>query len=191
MAKKGLRYFQYALLNETGETDTYGVPKLLGYTVKCDVTVNKNGGKFYCEDGEHVEVDEGFSNASISLEYDYIAPETKAEILGHAISEDGVITYHGDDISPYIGLGMVDVQQKDNKLLFTAKFYPKVKLSEPNDNDSSKGESTSFASIQAEGTAFKNRDGEFKIEKECETYAEAKAYIIECFVQPATESTGA
>ena len=188
MAKKGLRYFQYAVLNEVADTDTYGEVTSLGLAVKCDVTTNKNGGKFVCEDGEHVELDEGFSNASISVEQDYLAPKVKSEILGHAISEDGVITYDGSDVAPYLGFGMVDVQQKDNKLKYTAKFYPKVKFGEPNDNDATQGETTTFSSIPLEGTAVKNREGKFKLEKECISYADAKAFINECFVQ--AETTG-
>lgn len=60
---------------------------------------------------------------------------------------------------------------------FVAKFYNKVKFSEPNDDNQTKQENTTFNHISLEGEILIPEDGNWKRRKTFDTREEAKEYL--------------
>ena len=81
--------------------------------------------------------------------------------------------YSTDDEAPYVGVGAIG--KSGSK--WRAKFYKKVLFAEPNDENATKQENTSFGHITLEGDAVPLDDGTWKQEKEFVTLAEAKTYL--------------
>lgn len=190
MAKVGLKYLKFGKLNEgkgkDGE-DTYGQGYILGKAIKADININKNDVKLYADDAL-AETDKTFSNGSVSVETSDISQENQVRLLGHSES-DGEMIANTNDQAPYVGFGFYGSKKVDGKLKFRAVFFNKVQFGEPNDNNSTKGETTTFNTETIEGTIMTNAKGRWKQEKTFDTEEEAMDYIDRKFETAQIEET--
>ena len=168
MAKKGIRYAVFGLL---GANNTYTGGKYLAPVAAFNGTPNKSSVKDYGDD-RCVEVSNETMGAALSVELTNDDLEIYAMLLGHTLTE-GELVYNTDDEAPYVGTGAIGLSGKK----WRAKFYKKVLFSEPNDENSTKQESTTFGHITLEGEAVPLEDGSWKIEKEFDTFDAAKTYL--------------
>ena len=177
MAKKGIRYAVFGNYTETknqstGEvTVSYTGGKYLAPVAAFNGTPNNSNQKDYGDD-RCVEVANETTGASLSVELTNDDLEIFAMLLGHTLT-DGELVYSTDDEAPYVGCGAIG--KSGSK--WRVKFYKKVLFAEPNDENATKQENTSFGHITLEGDAVPLDDGTWKQEKEFDTLAEAKTYL--------------
>lgn len=169
MAKKGIRYAVFGILNESTKTYTGG--KYLSPVAAFNGTPNNSNVKDYGDD-RCVEVANETVGGTLSIEFNNDDLEIGAMLLGHTLT-DGEMVYSTDDVAPYVGVGAIG--RSGSK--WRAKFYKKVIFSEPNDENSTKQESTTFNHFTTEGEIVPLDDGTWKQEKEFDTLEEAKAYL--------------
>lgn len=173
MAKVGLKHLVFGELNE--ENNTYESAKKLGGAIKADVSITRNDVTLYADDVV-AETDKTFSKGSISVETDDISQENLVSLLGHKVV-DGEMVCGADDQAPYVGFGFYGTKKVKGKLKYRAVFFVKVQFGEPNDSNSTKGETVTFNSETIEGTIMQNRNQVWKMEQTFDTEEEAIAYI--------------
>ena len=177
MAKIGLKYFRYSnLLNPDtqAEANYFGV-KIPGKAVTCNVSITNNSAELYADD-VLVESDTTFSNGTVTMEVDEDDLETMADLLGHKI-ENGEIVRKSFDVAPYVGLGRIVVKLVNNVRKYKVEFLYKVKFSEPNQENQTKGENVEFKTTSIEGKVAALKNGKWSVAKTFESETEATNYL--------------
>ncbi|TGX99186.1 hypothetical protein E5357_06130 [Hominisplanchenecus murintestinalis] len=172
MAKKGIEYTVFGILQEDG---SYKDGKYLSPVANFNGTPNKSNVVDYGDD-RALETDNSVTGGTLSIEMNNDDEETYTFLLGHKKDEEtGEIIYDVNDIPPYVGCGAIGTSGKKK----VVKFYTKVQFGEPNDENTTRQESTTFNHSTLEGTILIPEDGVWKIRKEFDTLKEAKAWLNE------------
>ncbi len=180
MAKIGFEYIVSGVLGATsasGKTATYTGGRYWGKASTFNGTPTANDAKDYGDDGI-AETDTSVTGGTLSAELNERTLELYAELMGHTLDETKKeIIANSNDIAPYVGVGAVGKSIRNNGKKFTAKFYYKVQFKEPNDENATKQENTTFTHTTLEGNMFMLENGDWKSEAEFETLQEAKAWL--------------
>lgn len=189
MAKIGLNNLKFGVLQEAGDTVSYGAMQSLGKAVSASVSITNNSAVLYADD--HIaESDTTFSTGTITLTVDDDGDSTFAPLLGHEIdSVTGEMIRNANDSAPYVGVGRIINKIKNNVRLFKVEFLSKVKFAEPSQESNTKGETTEFGTQQVEGTIATLESGEWSKTKTFTTHSAALAYLASCFGQTVTADT--
>ena len=185
MAKVGFEYV--AMGKMTADTDTslsavqYTEGIYMGPNAAFNFTPNANDVKDYGDD-RVVETDTSVIDGTISVEHNELTMEQEAYMLGHTVAEAAQdspahIVSNADDVAPYLGIGFVGKSKRSGAMKYTAKFYPKCQFREPNDENSSKQDSTTFNHTNLEGNMFTLQNGDWRDSAEFDTLATAKTWI--------------
>lgn len=181
MAFIGLNNLWYSKLAEAQDgTPTYNGAKSFGKAVSCNVSISNNSAALYADD-VLAESDTTFQNGSVTLGVDDDREATFADVLGHAITEDGQVTYNSNDIAPWVGLARIVVKLVENVKLYKVEVLYKVKFSEPSQDNQTRGESVEFSTPEIEGTIATLANGTWKDAKTFSTKNEAIAFIQALF----------
>lgn len=178
MAKIGLNNFRYATVEE-GENSavTYGTMKTPAHAISCSVSVTNNDTKLY-GDNVVIESDTSFSSGTVSIGIDEDSDELMATLLGHDYdSSTKTIVRKSSDSAPYVALGRIVHKIVGGVKAYKVEFLQKVKFSEPNQEDNTKGESLEFTTTTIEGTIHTLADGTWSKAKTFASEAEAKTYL--------------
>lgn len=89
----------------------------------------------------------------------------------------GEVVRRDTDIAPYVGFGRIITKLVDGKYKYKVEFLYKVKFSEPNQEDATKGESVEFKTPSVEGAVHKLPNGKWSISKTFSTMEEAETYL--------------
>lgn len=174
MAKTGIKKVYVGKWSEEG---TYTDGKKLGTTAGFNGNPNANNAVDYGDNGAQ-ETDKSVTGGSVSLEQNELSLEEKSFLLGHKMDEQKKeLTYDANDVAPYVGIGAIGTSKRSGSNLFVGKFYKKVQFGEPNDENSTKQESTTFGHDTIEGTILIPEDGVWKEESEFATEAEAETWL--------------
>ena len=173
MARIGLRYLRYSVLDEN---DNVVKPSTFGKAVDCKVSIEKNSATLYADDGI-AESDYSFKSGTIALTVDEDSDTVFAEVLGHKLSEDGEMVRNADDVAPYVAIGRILTKQVNGVKKYKVEFLNKVKFSEPNTDEATKGESIEFGTSAIEGVVHKLANGDWSKSKTFTEYEEASAYL--------------
>ena len=177
MAKIGLTNFRYSILTEAADgTPSYNGAKSPGTAVSCNVEISNNSAMLYADD-TLAESDTSFQSGTVTMGIDEDDLETMATLLGHTISEDGVVTRNANDAAPYVGLGRVVTKMVNGVYKYKVEFLYKVKFSEPSAENSTKGENLEFATTEIEGTVAALQNGNWSVAKTFTTKADALSYL--------------
>lgn len=177
MALIGLNNFWYSKLTEALDgTPTYDGAKNLGKAVSCSVSITNNDAELYADDAL-AESDSSFQSGTVTLGTDDDREATFADLLGHAITDDGEVTYNTNDVAPWVAVARIVVKMVNNVKLYKVKILYKVKFAEPSEDENTKGESVEFATPTIEGKVAQLANGDWKDSKTFATKAEAIAYI--------------
>ena len=192
MAKIGLTNFRYATLTEAEDgTPSYGTVYTPAKAVSCSVSMSNNSAMLYADDSL-AESDTSFNSASVSMELDKEDPQTMANLLGHAYDEStNALVRNTNDSAPYVGLGRIVTKMINGVYKYTVEFLYKVKFSEPNQEDTTKGESVSFSTIKIEGSASALQNGDWSKSETFDTKSDAVAALLKLFGASATSSPAA
>lgn len=173
MAKKGIEYAVFGLLDE--KTGKYSGGKYLSPVAGFNGSPDKSDVTDY-GDNRALETDNSVTGGTLSVELNDDDDEIYVFLLGHKKNEEsGEISYNVDDIAPYVGCGAIGRSGKK----YVAKFYKKVQFSEPNDDNSTKQQNTTFNHTTVEGKILIPEGGEWKTRKTFNTLAEAKSWLNE------------
>ena len=175
MAKIGLKNFRYALLDETGGTATYDGAKTPAKAVSCSVEITNNSAVLYADDAL-AESDYTFQSGTVTMGIDDEDTATMAALLGHAIN-NGLMTRNANDVAPYVGIGRIVTKMVNNVRKFKVEFLYKVKFSEPNQDDTTKGENLEFTTSEITGTIAALANGEWSVTKVFDDEASAVAFL--------------
>ena len=177
MAKIGLTNFRYSILTEAADgTPSYNGAKSPGKAVSCNVEISNNSAMLYADDAL-AESDTSFQSGTVTMGIDEDDLEIMATLLGHTISEDGVVTRNANDAAPYVGLGRVVTKMVNGVYKYKVEFLYKVKFSEPSAENSTKGENLEFATTEIEGTVAALQNGNWSVAKTFTTKADALSYL--------------
>ena len=174
MAKIGLNNFRYSILDES--TETYNGAKSLGKAIECKVSIEKYEAELYADDGL-AESDNTFKKGTVTLTTDEDDDNIFSELLGHEISEDGEMVRKDTDIAPYVGVGRILTKVVNGAYKYKVEFLPKVKFSEPEQEESTKGDSIEFKTPNIEGTVSKMKDGTWSKAKTFDNKEDAISYL--------------
>ena len=176
MAKKGIRYAVFATRTEAESngtvTVTYSGGKVLSPVAGYNGSMNKTDAKDYGDD-HVVDTDKTVTGGTLAVELNEDNDDIYTMLLGHTKDTEGKIIYNADDEAPYVGSGAIG--KSGSK--WVAKFYKKVKFAEPNDENSTKQESTTFGHVNLSGDIIIPEDGEWKLRETFDTLDAAKTWL--------------
>ncbi len=176
MAKIGLNNFRYGILTETEDgTPSYGGAKKPGKAISCSVSISTNEATLYADDAL-AESDTSFNSGDITMGIDEDDDEMMAEILGHTISE-GEMVRNGNDTAPYIGLGRIIVKMVNGVRKYKVEFLYKVKMAEPGQDNTTKGETLEFGTTELTGKVHALANGDWSKTQTFTTHTEALTYL--------------
>ena len=177
MAKIGLNSFRYAkLLNPTAAgAPLYDQPKSPGKAVSCEVEIENYDAELYADD-VLVESDKSFKKGTATMTIDDEDLATMADLLGHTMA-GGKIIRNAYDAAPFVGFGRIVVKLVNNVRKYKVEFLNKVKFSEPNAENQTKGEDIEFGLPEIEGTVTALLNGDWSSAKEFDTRTEALTYL--------------
>lgn len=179
MAKIGVQNFLYGILTETNNTATYGAGLKPGKAVSCTVNISSNDAKLYADDGL-AESDTSFQSGTVSMELDNADITTQATLLGHKLTGD-VMTRNANDVAPYVGLGRIVTKMVAGTYKYKVEFLCKVKFSEPNQENTTKGESVEFGTTTLEGIVSTLANGDWSKTETFDSLSSAQTYLESLF----------
>lgn len=158
MATVGLRDLFYAKITET-ETDgktksTYAAPKRMAKAISASIAVTVAEGKLYADDAAD-EVEREFVGGTLTLGTNDLTDEVMADLLGHTLTEDGVLYANADDVAPYVAVGF---RAKKPGGKFKYMWLYKVKFGVPNEDYNTKGEIITFNTPTITGDIMRRPD---------------------------------
>lgn len=177
MAKIGLNNFRYSILTEADDgTPSYNGAKKPAKAISCSVDITNNEAFLYADDAV-AESDTSFQSGTVTIGIDDEDAQTMADLLGHTVTEQGVMTRNSNDVAPYVGLGRVIVKMVNGAYKYKVEFLYKVKFAEPSQEDNTKGESLEFATSELEGSVSALANGNWSVTQTFDTKAEAITYL--------------
>ena len=179
MAKIGVQNFLYGILTETNSTATYGAGLKPGKAVSCNVNISSNDAKLYADDGL-AESDTSFQSGTVSIVLDNADVTTQATLLGHTLTGD-VMTRNANDVAPYVALGRIVTKMVAGTYKYKVEFLCKVKFKEPNQENTTKGESVEFGTTTLEGIVSTLANGDWSKTETFDSLASAQTYLESLF----------
>lgn len=181
MARIGLNNLWYSKLTEAQDgTPSYDGAKSFGKAISANASITNNSAALYADD-VLAESDTSFQSGTITLGTDDDREATFADILGHAITEEGEVIRNANDTAPWIGLGRIIVKMVQNVRLYKVEILYKVKFAEPSQDDQTKGESVEFKTPEIEGTIATLANGDWSTAKTFSSKEAAIAFIQAIF----------
>lgn len=174
MAKIGLNNFKYSVLDET---EKYNGAKSLGKAVDCKVAIENYTAELYADD-TLAESDYTFKKGTVTLTIDEDDDTVFAELLGHEVDvETKEMVRKDTDVAPYVGVGRILTKVVNGVYKYKVEFLPKVKFSEPAQEEQTKGDSIEFKTPSIEGSIQKLADGTWSKTKTFTDKTEAITYL--------------
>jgi len=190
MAKIGLSNLIWSKLTEAQDgTPTYNGAKTLGKAVTANVSITNNSATLYA-DNALAESDTSFQTGTITCGVDNDLDATFAELLGHTITEDGVVTKNASDTAIWVGLGRIITKMVSGVLYYKAEVLYKVKFAEPSQDDTTKGESVEFSTPEIEGTIATLANGNWCTSQTFTSKDDALEFIQTIFTAPTAQNAG-
>lgn len=191
MAKKGLSRLFTAKYSCTGDTISYSEgcenEKLASYSVEVEAAEKSN---LYLNNGIAESSGGGFNTGTLTLETGDLSTETSKMILNvkeqdvEGIEDESELkeVIFDDDMGetpPYVGVGYVELHQKNGVEFHRAIVLPKVGFNIPSDSATTKGESIEWQTQEITGTIYRADGGKhpWKRYADCKTEETAVAYI--------------
>ena len=171
MAKKGIRYAVFARLGNDGTyTEGVNISPVAGFNGNHTVSNNADYG-----DDVIQERDTTVTGGTLSVELNNDDDQIYTYLLGHsaATGSDTAIEFREGDEAPYVGVGAIGKSGSQ----WVAKWYAKVKFREPNDDNATRQESTTYNHVTIEGDIYIPDNGPWKLRETFATLAAAKTWL--------------
>lgn len=177
-----------AVGNAVTYSDAYAADKAVEYSFEADVAEDKD---LYA-DNQVAETAAGrFVSGKLTLKTADLTPELSKKILGlktvtRQVGEETVteVVYDDDQVAPYLGFGIIEEHQIDNKTGYLPVVFPKIRFSIPADAATTRGDEVDWQTKEISGTVVRsdqvddNYNHPWKItsQKMYDTEAEALKY---------------
>lgn len=177
-----------AVGNAVTYSDAYAADKAVEYSFEADVAEDKD---LYA-DNQVAETAAGrFVSGKLTLKTADLTPELSKKILGlktvtRQVGEETVteVVYDDDQAAPYLGFGIIEEHQIDNKTGYLPVVFPKIRFSIPADAATTRGDEVDWQTKEISGTVVRsdqvddNYNHPWKIspQKMYDTEAEALKY---------------
>lgn len=177
-----------AVGNAVTYSDAYAADKAVEYSFEADVAEDKD---LYA-DNQVAETAAGrFVSGKLTLKTADLTPELSKKILGlktvtRQVGEETVteVVYDNDQVAPYLGFGIIEEHQIDNKTGYLPVVFPKIRFSIPADAATTRGDEVDWQTKEISGTVVRsdqvddNYNHPWKItpQKMYDTEAEALKY---------------
>lgn len=177
-----------AVGNAVTYSDAYAADKAVEYSFEADVAEDKD---LYA-DNQVAETAAGrFVSGKLTLKTADLTPELSKKILGlktvtRQVGEETIteVVYDDDQVAPYLGFGIIEEHQIDNKTGYLPVVFPKIRFSIPADAATTRGDEVDWQTKEISGTVVRsdqvddNYNHPWKItpQKMYDTEAEALKY---------------
>lgn len=177
-----------AVGNAVTYSDAYAADKAVEYSFEADVAEDKD---LYA-DNQVAETAAGrFVSGKLTLKTADLTPELSKKILGlktvtRQVGEETVteVVYDDNQVAPYLGFGIIEEHQIDNKTGYLPVVFPKIRFSIPADAATTRGDEVDWQTKEISGTVVRsdqvddNYNHPWKItpQKMYDTEAEALKY---------------
>ena len=175
-------YYAKVTAENVGTYPTYGEVKPFSEFVALTESIQTAESKFHSNNrlSDDLKV---FKQCDLTFENDGLSPDVSAEVFGLDIdSESGELKYGGMKNPPFIGFAFFrELMGADSKRYYEGVYYPKCKAFVGNSTDNTRGENIDFKgdTVNMCAYALDDTDETWKIERMCETEAEAEAWCKE------------
>lgn len=178
MAKTGLTEYRYSKATVDASTGviTYAGAKNPGKATTFSAALTKADAVLYANDAE-AERDNSVVGGDGTIGIDRAELATMAELLGHTISEAGEIVDNVNDTPPYIGFGRVVPIIQDGVKKYRATLLSCIKCSEPDESDTTRGQTTEFGTYEIPFSITIPKDGNWRYREVFASLADAVAYL--------------
>lgn len=157
-ATVGIAKLVYAIMSDS-VTESYGTVKSAPPLINLKASPSADDAKLYA-DNELVESSSSVTEVAIELETQDLPLEVQADLLGHSLNKTtGEIIYSSTDAAPFVAIGYEREKNNGSKRYV---WFPKVKFQEPDEEGATKEDKTVFQTPKISGTAYKNKDGNWK-----------------------------
>lgn len=148
----GVDNLVYAPLTKDTDTElTYGVVKKLPGVMKISINPNSSTETAFYDDGPG-ESASTLGDIEVEIEKAELSIDERAALLGHELTEKGVLVYGAADSAPYVALGFRTLKSNGS---YKYVWLMKGKFAEPEDSNETKGDSVSFQSDTLNGSFAK------------------------------------
>ena len=157
----------------------YGQPLTLGSQNKTEETVATGSASMHGDDKEKIRLEE-FTSGTLDVQVVALLPSTEATIYGPATDENDTsgMSYGGDDRLPYGCYGTTNRRiSEDGDVTFRVLFWPRVKAAVQGETVQTKESTLSPAYEKVKFNFSQCLAGVYKITKEFDTEAAAKAFL--------------
>lgn len=179
MARKGLDYVAFAKYSYLNGTTTYSQGVKLSTAASFNANINSNVVNDY-GDNRSVETVSEVTGGDVSAELNNDEAVLYAFLMGATVTENQgktTIVSNANDVPPLVGAAAIGKTGN----VYRLKVYKKCQFSEPNDENTTKQESTVFTHTTVSGRIFIPEDGEWRIMEDYSTLADAIAAIEALF----------
>lgn len=178
MARIGLTEYRYSPATVDASTGavTYSGAKTPGKATSFQMTLNKADATLYANDAE-AESDNSVIGGDGTIGIDRSDLTTMAELLGHTIDSGGEVIDNVNDTPPYVGFGRVVPIIQDGVKKYRATLLSLIKCSEPDENDTTRGQTVEFNTYEIPCKLTIPADGNWRYRKVFTTLADAVSYI--------------
>lgn len=113
------------------------------------ININPNGSQetLFADDGP-METASTLGKIDVEIQKNELTTQNKADLLGHAIDNNGALVYGDSDISPWVAIGFRTLKSNGK---YRYIWLYKGKFTEPEDNNETKGDSINFQSDTISG----------------------------------------
>lgn len=190
MATIGLSKPYFAKYSASGSTVSYSDGGLMGKAVEVDISIEVSEDNDLRADNGVAETDRQFSNGTLTITTDDLEAsvakvmlglkeETISEIPG--ITDSGVkkLVFDDDQVTPYLGFGVVIKKVKNGVTKWRAVILKKVMFAVPSDAATTQGETIEWQTPELSATIMRD-DSEkhaWKEEATFTTEGQAETYI--------------
>lgn len=149
-----------AVGNAVTYSDAYAADKAVEYSFEADVAEDKD---LYA-DNQVAETAAGrFVSGKLTLKTADLTPELSKKILGlktvtRQVGEETVteVVYDDDQVAPYLGFGIIEEHQIDNKTGYLPVVFPKIRFSIPADAATTRGDEVDWQTKEISGTVVRS-----------------------------------
>ena len=190
MATIGLSKPYYAKYSNTGSVVTYSEGGVMGKAVKANIEIESSEDNNLYADNTIAETDKTFTGGTLTLTTDELSQEVAKAMLGVTETpitgitgvtdeEASELIWNDDQMTPYLGIGMIIKKMVGGVLKWRAVVLTKVMFNIPADAATTQGESIEWQTPELSGTIMRDDTAKhaWKTEATFTTEAQAEAYI--------------
>lgn len=198
MAIVGVCKPYYAKYSNSGSAVTYSGGGVMGKAVELSAEIEASDNNNLYADNAIAESEKTFSSGTLGLTTDDLEQAASKDILG--LKEESItgitgvtdtsvkeLIYDDDQVTPYLGVGIIIKKIKNGVTKWRAIVFTKVQFAVPSDSATTQGETIEWQTPEISGTIMRDdtekhawkKEATFTSEAQAEAYIKARLNISE------------